>query len=68
MPSSNRARLVDLARARAAQPDKPRLVEHGPVCESRACGKAIRKNRPHQRFCNAHCRYQAWLHGGGRRR
>ncbi len=36
------------------------LHEPGPVCAWRGCGKPLTKVRPHQRFCNAHCRYQEW--------
>ncbi len=66
--TSKRAELLDLARARALKPDKPRLVESGPVCAWSGCRKPLIKIRPHQRFCNAHCRYQGWLQGGGRGR
>jgi hypothetical protein len=66
--SSKRADLIDLAKARAAKPEKPRLVEQGPVCGWRGCGKRLIKKRPHQKYCNPHCRYQGWLAGGGRGR
>ncbi len=68
MGSSKRAELIHLARARSAKPDKPRLVEKGPVCAWRGCGKPLVKVRPHQRYCTPHCRYQGWLQGGGRGR
>jgi hypothetical protein len=66
MGARTRAQLIELARARAARPDTPRLVDSGPVCQWRGCGKPLIQKRPHQRFCTPKCRYQAWLAGGGR--
>lgn len=66
--ASKRAALIDLAKARAASPDTPRLVDPGPICQWAGCGKPLVKVRPHQKYCNDRCRYQAWIQAGGRRR
>jgi len=68
MGTSKRGELIGLAVARATQARKPRLVEPGPVCAWRGCGKPLTKIRPHQKYCTDACRYQGWLDAGGRRR
>lgn len=66
MAPSKRARLLVMAKVRAATPDKPRLVETGPVCAWRGCGVPFTPVRPHQKYHTAACRYKAWLENGGR--
>lgn len=67
MAASKRAELLNLAHARAAKVDKPRLVETGPVCAWSGCGKPFTKKRPHQECCSSKCRYQRWLQARGGR-
>jgi hypothetical protein len=68
MGTRKRAELIELACARAQQPDKPRLVETGPLCAWGGCRKPFRKVRPHQKYCTDSCRYHGWLDSSGRTR
>jgi hypothetical protein len=68
MGTRKRAELIELAKARALKPDKPRLVDRAPVCAWAGCRRPLTKARPHQKYCTDACRYRGWLEAGGRHR
>jgi hypothetical protein len=60
--ASKRAALIALATARAASPDKPRLVEAAGTtsCAYSGCQRPFTPVQAHQKCCSDACRYKRW--------